>query len=321
MEHRYAPLTQIKLAESGDGPSEIQLMRSGKYEHPWYGRFEITEKDFDEMIEGFNSKVRGIELSIDYHHRAEEIAAAWIKACRKKKAGKEFELWCEVDWTPKGKETVTNKELIYTSAEFDLGRADSKTGQHIPAMLYGGALTNRPFIKNMAPVMELSETEWEESNTMDLHEAQAKVTKLSEDIMNLTAENTSLTTKLSEVEDEAKRLSEENEKLKKDAETAKKEAKFNELMGAGKLCAAQKEAYMSGDVDKLMELAEKVNTTESGNGGTPTAESTDMTAEQAQDEVNKLAEEKVSASKGTMPIARAIDIVLSENPKLAALAQ
>lgn len=62
------------------------------------------------------------------------------------------ELWAEIRWTEKALEYIRNEEFRYISPEFDLEFTDEGTGNIIGAALLAIGLTNRPFLKGMAPV-------------------------------------------------------------------------------------------------------------------------------------------------------------------------
>ncbi len=62
------------------------------------------------------------------------------------------ELWARVHWTPEATRRITEGEYRYLSAEFDLDHQDVANGNRIGAALTAVGLTNRPFVKGMAPV-------------------------------------------------------------------------------------------------------------------------------------------------------------------------
>ena len=149
------PAHVIRLSESESVPADVQLFRVGTFSHEKYGTFAITPKILSEMQKNFKSGVRGIDLAIDYKHANDDIAAAWIKDVYLSEDGNE--LWAKVDWTPKGKTVVGEKEFRYISPEFTLAYEDNETHAKFGPTLLGAGLTNRPTIKKMEPVIELTE--------------------------------------------------------------------------------------------------------------------------------------------------------------------
>jgi len=147
----------IKLSED---TSKIEIMRTGTWKHPLYGQFSISENDINDFILHFNEGVRGVDIAIDLEHGEtphKGASAGWIKSLNKQGNS----LLAEIEWTELGKEKLKNKEYKYFSPEFKFNYEDLETGKKYTNVLMGGGLTNRPFIKNMQPVL-LSEDVQEE---------------------------------------------------------------------------------------------------------------------------------------------------------------
>lgn len=132
-----------------DNGCVIQLLRTGKWNHPKYGPILITEKTFDDIIHNFEENVRGVDLAIDTEHKADKGAKGWIKEVFKDGA----KLFAEVNWTPSGEKAIKDGEYKYISAEYSPLYTDTESGQNFRNVLVGAALTNRPFIKDMDPVL------------------------------------------------------------------------------------------------------------------------------------------------------------------------
>jgi len=143
----------------GERPrSMIQMARTGEWNHPQYGKLKITEQTLQSFVDNFYNKVRGVDLAVDPAHRPEDGAAGWIKELYKKGN----ELWAEVEWTPFGVQLLKDGIYRYFSIDFAPNYQDPETGKKFGPTLLGGGLTNRPFIKGMAPVL-LSEEGGEEN--------------------------------------------------------------------------------------------------------------------------------------------------------------
>ena len=138
----------IRLNE-GDRKSYVQLLRPGSWNHPEYGKLEFTSKHFDDFVKNFNDKVRGVDLAIDQEHKPEEGAAGWIRKLENR--GKDG-LWALVEWTKVGVDLVKDGAYRYLSSEFDYEWEDNESGKKFENVLFGAALTNRPFIKDLSPV-------------------------------------------------------------------------------------------------------------------------------------------------------------------------
>lgn len=151
----YYP-SEVKLSEKKDVPPEVQVLKVGKFKHPSYGEFEITPETLVRMKENFEKKVRRVDIAFDYFHDSDKIAAGWPKALELREDG--AELWAtNVEWTPRAKQMLADKELRYFSPDFSFEWTDPETGAVFKDVLFGGGLTNRPFLKDMAPITSLSE--------------------------------------------------------------------------------------------------------------------------------------------------------------------
>jgi phage I-like protein len=203
----------ISLSEEKN--NKIEIMRTGKWKHNIYGLFEITNNTIDNIITNFKNKVRGIDISFDLEHgdtAHKGEAVCWVKNLIKKGNS----LLAEVEWTKFGKEKIKEKSFKYFSPEFKFVYTDSETGKIYNNVLLGGGLTNRPFIKNMSPIM-LSETIQSEFNSpcilvknkedIEMNKELLKALKLSEEATNEEISNAinnliETSNKLSEIETE-----------------------------------------------------------------------------------------------------------------------
>lgn len=146
---RLADFVSDEVLQAERPVSDIQIARTGTWEHPQYGRLEITEQTLQDFVDNFYRRVRGIDIAVDQAHRPEDGAAGWIKDLHKRGN----ELWATVEWTPLGVRLIRDGIYRYFSPEFAVTYTDPETGQKYRNVLLGGGLTNRPFIKGMAPVM------------------------------------------------------------------------------------------------------------------------------------------------------------------------
>jgi hypothetical protein len=152
----YTP-SEIKLTETPNGVSpEVQLLRVGTFNHPKYGKFEITPLVLAEMKYNFEKNVRGIDIALDFFHESDKVAAGWLKTLELRENG--TELWAiNVDWTPRARKMLAEKELRYFSPDFSFQWTDPENGKVFQNVLFGGGLTNRPFVKGMEPIVSLGE--------------------------------------------------------------------------------------------------------------------------------------------------------------------
>jgi hypothetical protein len=135
----------------GAATSWIHALPIGEYEHPVYGRMNLTPEKVSNFALSVKTKVRGVDPDIDYDHKQDPAkgnkAAGWVKDAEARADG----LYLNVAWTPEAKAALKSGEYRYFSPEFD-DEWTSPTGQKFEDVIFGGALTNRPFLKDLAPV-------------------------------------------------------------------------------------------------------------------------------------------------------------------------
>lgn len=165
-------LGEVKLSENKR--TWIQVLRPGTWKHDEYGKLDFTEPLFERLIKNFDNNVRKIDLAIDAEHKPEEGACGWVKKLENR--GKDG-LWALVEWTSRGMKFVSDGIYKYISIEYDPKWKDEETGRTYKDVMFGAALTNRPFIKGMAPV-NLSEYKKQIQNDDEI----LKLVKLSESI-------------------------------------------------------------------------------------------------------------------------------------------
>lgn len=143
-------LNGISLSDdaTAGATSQVQIAKTGVFRDPRYGKFSITQADFDKWIKNFNtlSKADGrLGIPVDVDHSPEKQgtteAAGWVTALSKKGD----QLWATVEWNDLGVELVRNKRYAYLSPSYQNNLAD-ETGKTHGTALVGVGLTNRPFL-------------------------------------------------------------------------------------------------------------------------------------------------------------------------------
>jgi phage I-like protein len=329
----YFGCTELGELDEDGTVKGIQILKVGSFEHPQYGRIDITPDDLEAFKESFDQNVRRIDLAINYDH-TKTVAAGWIKELSIRNKGNE--LWATPEWTKSGLEQVKGKEYRYFSAELAWQYQDAETGAMHDRVLLGGALTNYPFIKGMQ-VIEASEkddktTPKTKEEKMNLTEIKAELAKQNIDFAEMEKKAKSydktvvelgeFKTKLVESETKAKELSEKLEVVKKE----KDEIKFKELlkkgMTEGKLTKEFGETKFKEVFEKMgAEFAEKfvadlpkaVATEPAGHGKNEGEKNAEKTAD---DQLSELAEAR--AKKDDISLSEAQAKVMDENPELVA---
>ena len=146
----YVDLSGVAFSEGND-TTWIELMKVGEYDHPVYGKINFTPQKLQEFADNVDAGVRGVDLAIDYDHSSVKTgnseAAGWIKQVK-------FEggvLRGLVEFTKTAAEKIRSKAFRYFSPEF-VDKWIDPAGQEHKNVLFGGGLTNRPFLKNLLPI-------------------------------------------------------------------------------------------------------------------------------------------------------------------------
>lgn len=133
----------------GSLASWIHAAPLGTYHHPVYGKIELTAERVSQFAQSVKEKVRGQELDIDYDHKERDgRAAGWVKDADARADG----LWLLVEWTEDAYNDIKKKAYRYFSPEFADEWEHPVTKQKYKNVLFGGGLTNRPYLKGILPI-------------------------------------------------------------------------------------------------------------------------------------------------------------------------
>lgn len=142
-------LTAVRLTE---GRAWLHAFPLGRYLHPVHGPLEFTAQRLQRIADGVNRGVRGVALALDYDHRGDVAkggkAAGWIDYAEVRGDG----LWLSVNFTAEALAEVRAEAWRYLSPEFAPEWTDPRTGVAHTDVLLGAALTNRPFLRDLAPI-------------------------------------------------------------------------------------------------------------------------------------------------------------------------
>ena len=144
----WVELGSVKFNEDGTS-TWIHSMPIGTYEHPVYGTMDFTPERILQFANNVNNNVRTTQLDIDYEHKAQDgKAAGWVNKAETRADG----LWLLVDWTKKAAQEIKDKAYRYFSPEFNDEWTDPKSNITYKDVLFGGGITNRPFLKDLMPI-------------------------------------------------------------------------------------------------------------------------------------------------------------------------
>jgi hypothetical protein len=137
------------VALPGDPRSEIELVPAGAWNHPIYGKFNVTAADLRQFEDNFNQRVYGQDVALDIEHQpSPEGAPGWIMSVR----ADDQRLYGRIEWTDYGERLLAQHRFRYISPEFYPEYTRAADGLKFRNVLTSAALTNRPFFKDLAPV-------------------------------------------------------------------------------------------------------------------------------------------------------------------------
>jgi len=106
-------LESIKLSKDKK-PIDIQVLRMGKFRHPWWGVMTFNEETFNSFIKNFETGIPQSELAFDFRHNPDWGAAGWMEKLFIDK----LSLMSSTALTDRGREKIKKKEFKFFSVEF-----------------------------------------------------------------------------------------------------------------------------------------------------------------------------------------------------------
>lgn len=143
-------ISDIELEVKDDKKSAwIEIFREGEWNHPKHGIIKGTKKLFQDFIDNWKNNILGRDISFDKTHNPEDGATGWVKGM--KIVGDRLKAL--VEFTPWGLELIEQKGFKYFSPEYRDSYTDKESGKEYKNVLFGGGITNRPFLTNLAPIV------------------------------------------------------------------------------------------------------------------------------------------------------------------------
>jgi len=141
----------LKLFAEANAPKEIHVLPTGKWNHPAYGPIVITAKDITQFKANFDAGIRkAIPITEGHEFCDEKPAIGWFKELIDKgEAG----LFAVVEWTKQGKTLLKDRAYKFFSPEFYSVYDDPESREITENVLVGGALTNKPYFKELKAVV------------------------------------------------------------------------------------------------------------------------------------------------------------------------
>jgi phage I-like protein len=142
-------LGAVQLAENR--PTWLHAFPMGEYRHPMHGLIKFTRERLERFANNIRQRTRGIDLAIDWEHGTDpskgKRAAGWITDAEVRSDG----LYIAATFTDEAKHEIRAGHWRYLSPEYQDHWEDNQ-GHRFQDVLFGAALTNRPFLKDLAPI-------------------------------------------------------------------------------------------------------------------------------------------------------------------------
>ena len=151
-------LVKISADAEGNAPKTIELLRTGKWNTPWHGDFEITREDIQQFVLNAANGIGLVEadpkIPLNYGHASYDKAAGWIPTVYASEDGEA--LLGDPEWTPAAVQAIKDGEWKYISPEFNPSSypwEDPEEEFHfVKNVITGAALTNIPLFKKLKPI-------------------------------------------------------------------------------------------------------------------------------------------------------------------------
>lgn len=175
-------LSALGASASSGGLYRAQALRCGHWDYPGIeGGFEVTPTVLREMKAHFDDGAKGYEVPLNVEHD-DERPAGWVKRVELSSDGTALFAFFEIT-DEAVRRRVEDGSLAYVSSELDFAWFDPEDKRE-KKVFEGLALTNRPYIKRLAPIerapIHLSEFRQDDpmAETMTLEQAQAEIARL-----------------------------------------------------------------------------------------------------------------------------------------------
>ena len=167
LEHEISYLTNLKqFAESGqarwldNNQLWVQQYPFDSWSHPFFSDTTIDVERASKLKASFDNKVKGTKAFADYEHGLDKAkgnkAAGEIKELKvveTPRAGfPTAGLWARVQFTDNARKEIEDGEWNYSSASHYDTWTHPQTGQTHEYVYDGMGLTNKPYVKDMAPL-------------------------------------------------------------------------------------------------------------------------------------------------------------------------
>jgi hypothetical protein len=218
-------LNNVQLAE-GTSVSRIEILRTGTWNHPKYGKLNITTTTLKNLNDNFKAGVRKA-VPVDREHITDGGAVGWINNLELSEDGSI--LFADVEWNADGVADIKSKRYRFISADF-MSKYSSKTDSKVfNDVLLGAAITTRPYIEELSEVSLSEMSSFEEGGEVQMTKEEMRK-KLLSDPNYVPAENDKelCDTVRKEIASDAKKMSDKEESATQLSEGGVSYKKYND---------------------------------------------------------------------------------------------
>lgn len=130
----------------------VQVYPFDTWDHPQFGETTIDSSIASMMKSNFDQGVRGTDIVFDYEHGLDTAkgtkASGWYKEMQVRDDG----LWGLIEFTEEAKKEIADNQWRYISGQHYDQWTHPHTGDTHQYVISGGTLTNKPWVKGMAPL-------------------------------------------------------------------------------------------------------------------------------------------------------------------------
>lgn len=130
----------------------VQMYPYGEWTHPIYTDTKIDRATADKMVQNFNDKVINKKVLADYDHGQDKAKGGKSAGEIIKVEARDNGLWGLVRFNDIAKKEIDDGEWQYWSTSHFDAWEDPQTKQTHEFVIDSGALTNRPYVRGMAPL-------------------------------------------------------------------------------------------------------------------------------------------------------------------------
>lgn len=140
------------LSQGQGAPVWVHYAPFGRWSHPTFGTTYMTVDKAHKMVKNFNDNVRGIDIMTDYEHGMDPAKGNKASGQIVKAEVRGDGLWTLVKFTTNAVKEIKDGEWKYWSPSFHERWTNPMDDVEHEAVIEGGALTNKPWIKGMVPL-------------------------------------------------------------------------------------------------------------------------------------------------------------------------